>query len=208
MMMEKKQETAVSNRSKKFWTTHNLTRIAVLAAVSSVLFMIEIPIVAFYQLDLSNLPVLLAGFSMGPLAGLMVLVVKDLLGLLHSSSMGVGELADFITAFFMLIPASLIYRRNKTKKSALIGLIVGTVCMVISGVLVNMYIMIPFYQKVMNFPVEAIIGIGQAIFPSIDNLWKFVLMITGPFNLLKGVVISLLTFLLYKRLGFLLKGNR
>ena len=184
-----------------------MTRVAILAAVSAVLFMIEVPIVAFYKLDLSNLPVLLAGFSLGPVAGLMVLLIKDLIGLTHSSSMGVGELADFITAAFMMVPAVMIYQKNKTKKGALIGLVVGSVCMVISGILVNMYIMIPFYQKVMNFPVEAILGMGKKVFPFIDSLWDFVLVVTGPFNLLKGVVVSILTFLLYKRLDFLLKDK-
>ena len=202
-----KNRQATLGKTKKLWTTANLTRMAVLAAVSAVLFMVEIPIVAFYKLDVSNLPVLLAGFAMGPLAGTMVLVVKDLLGLFHSSSMGIGELADFITAFCMLIPAGLIYQRDKSKTGALKGLVAGTISMVIAGVLVNMYVMIPFYEKVMNFPIEAIISQGQKIFFFFYSLWAFVLAITGPFNLLKAIVVSALTFLLYKRLGFLLKDK-
>ncbi len=200
--------TMEKKRSKKTWETQTITRIAVLAALSAVLFMIEIPVVLFYKLDLSNVPVMLAGFSMGPLAGVMVLLVKDLLGLLHSSSMGVGELADFITAFFMLIPAVMIYKKNRTKKSALIGLGAGTALMVVSGVLVNMYIMIPFYQNVMGLEIEQIIAMGQGAVPFITNLWGFVLTITAPFNLLKGIIISAVTFLLYKRLDFLLKRKR
>lgn len=182
-----------------------ITRIGMLAAVSAVLFVLEIPIVAFYKLDVSNLPVLLGAFSMGPVSGLMILLIKDIIGLLHSSSSGVGELADFITAAAMMLPAVLIYRRQRSRKGALVGLLVGTVAMTIVGVLVNMYIMIPFYQGVMGLQVEAIIGIGAKVIPAIDSLWKFVLLITAPFNLLKGVVLSILTFLIYKPLSSFLK---
>jgi len=94
--------------AKKVFTTFNLTRMALLAAVSSILFLIEIPIVAFYKLDLSNLPVLLGAFSMGTLPGLIILGIKSLIGLLHSSSAGVGELADFIMGAALVVPASLI----------------------------------------------------------------------------------------------------
>ena len=100
-------------KRKSLLTTRELTTVAILAAISAVLFMIEIPIVLFYKLDLSHLPVLLGAFSMGPVAGTMILLVKSILGLLHSSSQGVGELADFIMGFAMMLPAALIYQRNK-----------------------------------------------------------------------------------------------
>ena len=108
-------------KRKPFLTTRELATVAILAAISAVLFMIEIPVVLFYKLDLSHLPVLLGTFAMGPVPGTLILLVKSLLGLLHSSSQGVGELADFLMGFAMLLPAGLIYQRNKTRKGALIG---------------------------------------------------------------------------------------
>jgi len=181
-----------------------LTRIAVLAAISAVLYMIEIPIIAFYKLDLSNLPVLLGAFSMGPVPGLMILGVKSLLGLLHSSSGGVGELADFIMGAALMLPAELIYRRNKSRGSALIGMATGTACMIVVAVLVNWKIMIPFYMTAFGMPMEKVIGMASEILPFVDTEWKLLLCVTAPFNLLKGFVLSLMTFLMYKRLSPLL----
>lgn len=191
---------AVSNKMP----VQYLTRIAVLAAISAVLYMIEIPIIAFYKLDLSNLPVLLGAFSMGPLPGLMILGVKSLLGLLHSSSGGVGELADFIMGAALMLPAELIYRRNKSRRSALIGMTTGTICMIIVAVLVNWKIMIPFYMTAFGMPMEKVIGMASEILPFVDTEWKLLLCVTAPFNLLKGFVLSLMTFLMYKRLSPLL----
>ena len=106
----------MTNTSRKpLLTTRELTTIAILAAIAAVLFMVEIPVVLFYKLDLSNLPVLLGTFSMGPVAGTLILLVKSVLGLLHSSSQGVGELADFLMGFAMVLPAGLIYRRTTFK---------------------------------------------------------------------------------------------
>ena len=128
----------MSNTVKKpLLSAGTMTRIAILAAASSILFLLEIPIVAVYKLDLSNIPVLLGAFSMGTVPGLIILALKSAIGLLHSSSAGVGELADFIMGAALLIPASMIYHRNKTRKTALIGMAVGTLCTAVVGVLVN-----------------------------------------------------------------------
>ena len=96
---------------KKTMSIHNIARIAVLTALASILFMIEIPIVAFYKLDLSNLPVLLGAFAMGPVAGTIILALKSFIGMMHSTSMYVGELADFIMGAAMVLPAAWLYRR-------------------------------------------------------------------------------------------------
>lgn len=185
-----------------------LTRIAVLAAVAAVLFMIEIPVIAFYKLDVSNLPALLGAFSMGPVAGMMILFIKSLLGLLHSTSGGVGELADFIAGVAYVLPAALLYRRSKSRKSALIGMAVGTLCLVMVSVVVNWLILIPFYMDVYGMPMESVIGMATKVLPFVDTELKLLLCVTAPFNLLKGVVLSLLTFLLYKRLSPLLHVSK
>ncbi len=181
-----------------------LTRIAVLGALSVILFMIEIPVIAFYKLDLSTLPALLGAFSMGPLPGLAILLIKDLLGMLKSSSMYVGELADFIMGAAFILPASLMYRRNKTRKTALLGMLTGTLCMIVVAILVNWKIVIPFYMSAFNMPMESIVAMAQGAMPFVDTEWKLLLCVTAPFNLLKGIVLSVLTYLLYKRLSPLL----
>ena len=190
-------------KTRRF-TTRQLTTIAILAAISAVLFMVEIPIVLFYKLDFSNLPVLLGAFAMGPGPATLILLIKSLLGLLHTSSQGVGELADFLMGFAMILPAGLIYQRHKTRKGAMIGLIAGAAAATIAGVLSNVWLMIPFYGAVYGMPVEKIVAMGQALIPAIENEWGFVLLITGPFNLLKWALISVITLLVYKPLSPLL----
>lgn len=193
---------------RKNLSVQYLTRIAVLTALASILFLIEIPVVAFYKLDLSNLPVLLGAFSMGPVPGLIILLLKSLIGMLHSSSMYVGELADFIMGAAYVLPAALIYRRHKTRNTALAGMAVGTVVMIVVAVLVNWKIMIPFYMTAYGMPMEAVVGMATKAVPFVDTEWKLLLCVTAPFNLLKGVVLSALTFVLYKHLSPLLHVRR
>ena len=146
-----------------------MTRVAILAAAASILFLIQIPIVAFYKLDLSNIPVLLGAFSMGPVPGMMILALKSLIGLLSSSSAGIGELADFIMGAALVLPAALIYQQNKTRKSAIIGMAVGTLCMVIAGVLANKYIMLPFYMGAFHMDMDGILRFANSIAFSLSS---------------------------------------
>ena len=190
---------------KPLLSVGTMTRIAILAAAASILFLLEIPIVAFYKLDLSNIPVMLGAFSMGTVPGLIILGLKSLIGLLHSSSAGVGELADFIMGAALLIPASMIYHRNKTRKNALTGMIIGTVCTAVVGVLVNKFIMLPFYMGAFHMDMEAIVAFANV--SGVDSEWKLLLLITGPFNLLKGAVLSAVTFLIYKPLSPILHAR-
>ena len=188
--------------------TLTVTRVGVLAAISGALFTLPgIPVFPpIYKLDFSSVPVLLAGFSMGPVPGLCVLLIKDLIGLLSSSSGGVGELADFVTAAALMLPASVMYRRTRTFRTALIGLVVGIFGMALTGALVNYFIMIPFYVNVMGLKSEAIVGMMAKIVPAIDSMPKLILLATTPFNLLKGAVLTFITLILYKRLSPILKS--
>ena len=194
-------------RTAGIFTTFNLTRMALLAAMASILFLVEIPVVAFYKLDLSNIPVLLGAFSMGTVPGLIILAAKSLIGLLHSSSAGIGELADFIMGAAMIVPASVFYHRHKTRKNALIGMAAGTLCMAVISVLVNKWIMLPFYMGAYHMDMSGILSYANTA--GVDSEWKLLLMITAPFNLLKGAVLSAVTGLIYKPLSPLLheKGN-
>ncbi len=195
-------------KPKSYFTPQRITRIALLAAVSSVLFLLEIPIIGFYNLDLSNVPVLLGGFSMGPLAGTIILAIKSLIGMLHTKTSFIGEIADFIFGAAIMLPAVFIYMRNKTRKGALIGMVVGTASLIVTGVVANLYLFFPLYGSVLNYSTPAIVGTFTKIIPYIDSLTKVLLLITAPFNLLKGVVLSALTFLLYRHLSPLLHGRR
>lgn len=195
----------MTSTTKSRISVARMTRIAILAAAASILFLIEIPIVAFYKLDLSNIPVLLGAFSMGPIPGLIILGLKSAIGLLHSSSAGVGELADFVMGAALIIPASIIYHRNKNRKNAIIGMAIGTVCMVIVGVLMNKWVMLPFYMGAFHMDMDGIIKAAGVT--GVDSEWKLLLLVTGPFNLLKGVVLSVVTALIYKPLSPILHGK-
>jgi riboflavin transporter len=195
------------SNGKKRMNTRELATIAILAAVASLLFLLEIPVVLFYKLDFSNLPVLLGTYAMGPVAGSAILLIKSLLGLLHSSSQGVGELADFLIGLAMVLPAGLIYRTQKTRRGALLGMVVGGVCATIAGVLANVYLLIPFYAFAYGMPASQIIAMGQSLIPGLDTVWKFVLAITAPFNVLKWSAISVAGWLMYKPLSPLLHGR-
>lgn len=196
----------MTQRKPRLFSTPNLTRMAILAAAASILFLIEIPVVAFYKLDLSNIPVLLGAFSMGPAAGIVILALKSAIGLLHSSSAGVGELADFLMGAALVVPAALIYHRNKTRRSALTGMAVGTLCMAAVSVLANKYIMLPFYMGAYHMDMEGILQFAHV--GGIDSEWKLLLLITAPFNLLKGAVLSAVTGLIYKPLSPLLHAKQ
>ena len=195
----------MTSTTKSRLSVATMTRIAILAAAASILFLIEIPIVAFYKLDLSNIPVLLGAFSMGPVPGVIILALKSAIGLLHSSSAGVGELADFVMGAALVIPASVIYHRNKNRKNAIIGMAIGTVCMVIVGVLMNKWVMLPFYMGAFHMDMDGIIKAAGVA--GVDSEWKLLLLITAPFNLLKGVVLSIITGLIYKPLSPILHAR-
>ena len=183
----------------------NMTRIAILTAAACILDLLQIPVVAFYKLDFGNVPVLLGTFAMGTVPGVIILVLKVLIGLLHSSSMGIGKLADLPMSLALIVPAGLIYQKNKTRKTAIIGMLVGTICMAVAGILVNKFILIPFYMSAFHMDMNAILGMTKMV--AIDTEWKLLLLITGPFNLLKGVVLCLVTGLIYKPLSPILHSK-
>lgn len=177
-----------------------LTRAAILSAIAIILFFLEIPVgVPFYKLDLSAIPSIVAGFALGPVYGLATLLIKDLVHLLVSSSGGIGQLADLTMTGSLVLVSALIYRQKKTRGGALAGMGLGTVLMAAVGAVMNYYVMLPFYTAFM--PMEEIIAAGAALIPAIDSKFMFVLLLTAPFNLFKGVVLSAVTFLLYKHVS-------
>lgn len=188
-------------------------QIAMLAAVSTVLMMFEFPIpfVAppFIKMDFSEIPVLVGTFAMGPLAGVIIEFLKNLLHMATygSTTAGIGELSNFVIGCAFVVPAGLFYKKQRTRKSAIKGMATGVALMVVMGCLSNAFIMFPVYSTLMGIPIQDFIAMGTAIHPAIDNMFTFVILCMVPFNLMKGIVISFITTLLYKRLRVLLKGE-
>lgn len=185
-----------------------ITRCAALGALAVALYAVEIPVVAFYRLDLSTLPAILAGFVMGPAQGVAVVIVKNLLHMPVTDSACVGELADMLMSGAFVAAAGLLYARDRTRRGAYRALAVGTAAMTVSGILTNSFVLIPAYQTLMGMPAEAILAMGAAVHPWIDSMEKLAVCVAGPFNLLKGGVLSALTAGIYKRVSPLLRAAR
>ncbi len=203
------RKISTQNRSKLRTTV----QIGMLGAIALVLMFFEFPIPfiapPFIKMDFSEIPVLVGTFAMGPLAGVLIELLKNLLNLvIHgTTTMGVGELSNFIIGCAFVVPAGLFYRKKKTRVNALKGMAAGTLLMAAMGCLTNAFIMFPLYSTLMRIPMDSFIAMGTAIHPVIDNMVSFVILCMVPFNLLKGIVISFITLLLYKRLRVLLKGE-
>ena len=195
--------------------TRTLTQIAMLGAVAGVLMNFEFPIPflapSFYQLDFSEIPVLIGSFAMGPLAGVVIELVKILVHLVTKGTMtaGVGDVANFILGCAFVIPAGLIYRFHhiKSRKHAVEGMAAGTVLTTAAACLMNAFVLLPAYGKAFGMPVEACIEMGTAVNPSVNSLLGFVAMIIVPFNLFKYTLTSVIVFFIYKRIRVILKGD-
>lgn len=195
----------MSNNSKKrSMTTNTMTKISLLSAISFVLMLIEFPLAMFpmfLKIDLSDIPALIGGFAIGPIAGVAIVAIKNILhGVVKTSSAGVGELANFIVGAALVFPASIIYRHEKSRRTALIGLLVGIVSMAITGALANYYILIPFYAKI-GMPIEVIIDLSSKANSAIVDLKSLILYAIIPFNLVKGTIVTFFTVLVYKKIS-------
>ena len=186
--------------------TKKLTQIGMLSAVSVVLMQIEFPLQflapGFYKLDLSEVPVLIGCFSMGPVAGVIIELIKVLLNLVinGTETACVGELANFVVGCAFILPAGLIYRWKHTRQGALIGMLTGTLSLTVFGCLLNAYVMLPAYSAAFHLPIENIVAMGTAINSQINSLLTFVLLAVGPFNLIKGILVSAIVFCIYKKI--------
>lgn len=195
--------------------TRTITQIAMLGAVAGVLMNLEFPLPflapSFYQLDFSEIPALLAAFSMGPVAGVLTELVKILVHLVTKGTMtaGVGDLANFIFGCTFVVPAGLIYRYHnvKSRKHAVVGMAVGTVLTSIVACFINAFILLPAYGKAFGMPVEAFIEMGTAVNGAVHNLLGFAVLIIVPFNIFKYTLTSIIVFFIYKRIRVVLKGD-
>lgn len=191
----------------------NVVQIGMLSAIAIILMQFEVPLPfapPFYKIDFSEIPVLVGCFVMGPLAGAVVELIKVILNMVISGTTtgGVGDIANFLIGCAMCVPAGMIYKKYHTKKSALVGMTVGTIFMTAIGCLLNAYVLLPVYAKVFELPMDALIEMGTAVNPSITGVSTFVVLAVAPFNLLKGVLVSLIVFLTYKKISPIFKMNK
>ena len=192
--------TKAAETAKKAGTTRNtgvrtMVQIAMLAAVATVLMLWEVPLPfiapSFYKMDLSEVPIMIGAFAMGPLAAAVIELIKILLNFVlnGTTTAGVGELGNFIMGCALVMPA-------------------GIVCMAVASALVNGLLLLPAYGKAFGMPVDTFVEMGAAIIPAIHSLTTFCLFSVAPFNIIKGIVVSLITLVLYKHISRLLKGSQ
>lgn len=198
---------------RKVSPARRITIIAVCSAVAAVLMLLEVPMVfmapGFYKLDFSELPVLLCGFFLGPVAAVLCEVVKIALNLLMdgTTTAFVGEFANFTVGCSFVLPAVIVYHIRKTRKGAFWGLLLGTAVLAGFGSALNAFYLIPAFSRLYGIELKAIVAMGEAIYPQVDTVWKLALYCVVPLNLLKGTAVSILTLLLYKRVARPLFGK-
>lgn len=195
----------MNNRTK----IRRLTMAGMMGAVAFVLmfFSFPTPLSPFAELDFSALPELIGGFILGPIGALEIIVVKILLKLVFkgTSSMYTGELQALMLSISYVLPAVLYYRKNRTKKGAIIGLVIGSICSIIVAILTNIYIIFPFYMHLYGMNWDAIIGMCSALIPAIHDIPTIVIFSIVPFNVLSRALSSAICVLLYKKISVPLK---
>lgn len=206
MSTETKTTVQPQAQAKERFGVRALVNIGMLAAIAIILMLFDIPLPfapSFYEIDFSEVPVMVGCFAMGPFAGALIEFVKILLNFVFTGTdtAGVGELANFIIGCALCVPAGLIYRRKRTRTTALVGMAVGTVAMTVLGCMINAYILLPTYATAFGMPMDALVEMGTAVNPNINSLATFVIFAVAPFNLLKGMLVSLIVFVIYKKIS-------
>lgn len=190
--------------NRESWTTKSMVKISVLAVISVILMLFDLSVwfaPPFLKLDISDLPALLGAFSMGPMAGVLVQLVKNILNLLIDGTMtgGVGEFSNFLVGSALTYTAGYIYYRKKTFKNAVLGLVLGVIVMAAFASLSNYFIVFPLYSKIM--PLDKIIQGASLVNKYVVDYKTLILYAVVPFNLLKGSLVSIITLLVYKKLS-------
>jgi riboflavin transporter FmnP len=179
-------------------TTKTFVITAMFAALSAALMFFEFPLPflpPFLKLDLSDIPVLIGAFVLGPVPALAIVLIKDVIHLLNTQTAGVGELADFLVTGTFALTAGYIYRGMKSKYSAIVGSVIGIIAMTIMGAVSNLYILMPFYEKVMGFTLKEM---------NISSLNAYIVYAIVPFNIIKGIIVTIVALIVYKRLSELI----
>ena len=206
VLLAKLLEKLVMKNGRRAAGARYIAFVAMFSAIGGVLMLLEIPLFfapAFYKMDLSELPVLLCSFYLGPVAGITAEFLKVFIKLLlkGTSTAFVGDYANFVVGCCYILPASAIYHAHKTKQNAVIGMAAGTLVMAVFGSVFNALYLIPKFAELFGMPIDVIVRLGTAVNSRIVSVPTLALYAVVPFNILKGVCDGILTFLLYKRLG-------
>lgn len=193
-------------------STRKIAVIAVMSAIATVIYYLDFPVPlmpSFIKLDLSNVISLITGYALGPVSGVLVCLIKDVIHLVIKglgTTMGVGDIFDFVTSAVFTLTASLIYRKNRTKKGAVIASLIGTLVFTIVSLPLNYFVTYPIYAKAFG-GMEAIIGAYRQIMPGVKNLFAALCIFNVPFTFIKGLLCTLITMLIYKPLSPIIKGK-
>ena len=198
-----KTTTSASNK------IHYIVKIAILSALAAIIMLFEFPLPfapGFYKLDLSEVVILMGGFAMGPIAAVIIELLKNLINILlnGTATAFVGEFANFLIGCALVVPASIIYKYKKSFKGAIISLVIGTLTLALVGSLTNYFVLIPAYSEFYHMELDKIVSAGPSVNPLVSDLKTLIVFAVAPFNLVKGLLCSLLNLLLYKRVSKLL----
>ncbi|HCB95196.1 MAG TPA: ECF transporter S component, partial [Ruminococcus sp.] len=204
--------TNTIERKHSLFTTRKMVLTAMMSAVAIVIYYLDFPVPfmpGFIKLDLSNVISLVAGFSMGPVAGVTVCLIKNLVHLVikgFGTTMGIGDIFDFVTSAVFALTAGLIYLKNKTRKGAVISCLIGVVVFTLISLPLNYFIVYPIYFKAYGGE-QAILGAYKAIRPETDSIFEALCIFNLPFTFVKGVLCALVTMVIYKPLSPIIKGG-
>lgn len=206
----KKNGTSRKNERLK---VHRMTLIALLSAIAFVLMLFDFPLwflPGFYKIDLSELPVLIAAFTLGPVAGITTEFLKVFLNVLiqGTSTAFIGEFANFLIGCAFIVPASVVYYAKKTKRNAVIGILAGTMVCIVTGCFMNAFVLLPAYGKAFHMEIANLVAMGTEKNGLISGMFSFVVFAVAPFNLIKCAVTGGITMLIYKKISYLLKGRQ
>ena len=190
-------------------STKMIAKIAILGALAFILHFFDFPlpfIPTFYKIDFSEVAVLIGGFALGPKAAVAIEFLKVILKLLFkgTDTAYVGDIANFLIGCALVVPAAIVYHKNKTKKDAVKGLVIGGLCMTLAGLVLNYFVLLPAYSYFYGLPMDVLVSMGTALIPAIKDRFTFVLLATTPFNIIKAIIVSVITVLLYKHISPLL----
>ena len=207
-MSENTTQVTVNKKTTKRISVRKLTGTAMLSAIAYVLMFLDfsVPFMpSFIKMDLSELPALIGAFAYGPVAGVVICLVKNVIHLMITTTGGVGELSNFLLGASFVLVAGGVYRFKKSRKGALIGSVLGAFVMGMFSIIFNYFLVYPIYYNFM--PQDAILAAYQLIFSGVKNILQCLIVFNAPFTFIKGMLSVVITFIIYKRISPILKGN-
>lgn len=190
---------------------NKLVKVAILAAMSYILMFVQFPIPIappFMKVDLADVPSLVGGFAMGPVYGVAIQFIKNFLNLSKTTTGGIGELSNFIVGATFVFVSSYLYRRNKTKKNAVVAMTIGMLCMTVIATLSNAFVVFPLYGKIMGYEMQAFVDMTASTNRFVKSYFSLMVLSIAPFNIVKGTLELVVTNLLYKKVSPILKRDK